>query len=568
MSIGGAMRTSTSGMNAQANRLSAVSENIANANTTGYKRVTTEFSSLILPSSSGLYNSGMVQTQTRTLISQQGGLTYTTNSSSSQAIDLAINGKGFMIVGDGEGGSFLTRAGSFVKNGNGDLVNAAGYVLQGYPLPEGDTNGVANGFAGLVNVNLNAAQLRLKPTDKGLLTVNLPKSAATLPTYTGTTGAATSGTATQAAAFSATGTTSVAGDKLTMTVTVDGVDYDVEVIATAANGVAGLTIADVAAAINAKVGETVAYDSGSGELKLLSQATGTGSIVAMTAAAVEQADGTARSGITLAGLAAILATASGATGTAEARTTTSNTLPSENAAAGTAAFTAKESMVVYDNTGAEVILDIYMTKTNHNQWEYAVYDRAQAGTGSTAPFPYKTTAITSGAMTFDTSGNLKTPANAAIDIAVPNGETMRLSLEGTTQLTGKYQTLASSVNGNPPENVDKVSISADGIVKAEFKSGASVNLFKIPLALVESPDNMTALPGNVFSAGLESGTVLVGFGTESGLGSLVAGALEESTVDLASELTTMIESQRSYTANSKVFQTGSEILDVLVNLKR
>ncbi len=55
---------------------------------------------------------------------------------------------------------------------------------------------------------------------------------------------------------------------------------------------------------------------------------------------------------------------------------------------------------------------------------------------------------------------------------------------------------------------------------------------------------------------------------QSGLGNIVHGALEESTVDLASELTSMIESQRSYTANSKVFQTGSEILDVLVNLKR
>jgi flagellar hook protein FlgE len=44
--------------------------------------------------------------------------------------------------------------------------------------------------------------------------------------------------------------------------------------------------------------------------------------------------------------------------------------------------------------------------------------------------------------------------------------------------------------------------------------------------------------------------------------------LEQSTVDLATELTTMIDAQRGYTANSKVFQTGSELMDVLVNLKR
>jgi len=90
----------------------------------------------------------------------------------------------------------------------------------------------------------------------------------------------------------------------------------------------------------------------------------------------------------------------------------------------------------------------------------------------------------------------------------------------------------------------------------------------VPMAQVQSPDNMEQVSGNAFRPGLESGALLVGFGGESGLGNIVHGALEESTVDLASELTTMIESQRSYTANSKVFQTGSEILDVLVNLKR
>jgi flagellar hook protein FlgE len=49
---------------------------------------------------------------------------------------------------------------------------------------------------------------------------------------------------------------------------------------------------------------------------------------------------------------------------------------------------------------------------------------------------------------------------------------------------------------------------------------------------------------------------------------MVSGALEQSTVDLASELTNMIESERNYTANSKVFQTGADLMDVLVNLKR
>ncbi|HEX2020024.1 MAG TPA: flagellar basal body protein, partial [Aurantimonas sp.] len=56
MSINGVFRTSVSGMNAQANRLSVVSDNIANASTTGYKRNSTEFSSLVIAQGGGEYN--------------------------------------------------------------------------------------------------------------------------------------------------------------------------------------------------------------------------------------------------------------------------------------------------------------------------------------------------------------------------------------------------------------------------------------------------------------------------------------------------------------------------------
>ena len=80
MSIFGTMRTGVSGMNAQANKLGTVGDNIANASTTGYKRASTSFSSLVLPSSSGSYASGGVQSNVRYSISEQGNLSYTTSS--------------------------------------------------------------------------------------------------------------------------------------------------------------------------------------------------------------------------------------------------------------------------------------------------------------------------------------------------------------------------------------------------------------------------------------------------------------------------------------------------------
>ena len=74
MSLYGVMRTGGSGMNAQSNKLSTVADNIANVNTTGYKRASTEFSSLILRSGTGSYNSGSVETHVRYAISDPGTL--------------------------------------------------------------------------------------------------------------------------------------------------------------------------------------------------------------------------------------------------------------------------------------------------------------------------------------------------------------------------------------------------------------------------------------------------------------------------------------------------------------
>ena len=126
------MRTSSSGMGAQANRLATVAENIGNSSTVGYKRASTEFSSILLQSGTADYTSGSVETEVRYHISEQGAMRYSTS-----ATDLAVNGQGFFIVENSNGQSFLTRAGSFVKDGEGNLVNAGGFKLMGYDLALG-----------------------------------------------------------------------------------------------------------------------------------------------------------------------------------------------------------------------------------------------------------------------------------------------------------------------------------------------------------------------------------------------------------------------------------------------
>ena len=238
MSLYGMMRTGVSGMNAQANRLSTVADNIANAGTTGYKRSSTEFSSLIIPNVTGNYTSGGVTTSVRYATSQQGDLKYTSSTT-----DLAINGDGFFVVQDPSGKPFLTRAGSFVPDGDGRLVNAAGFYLMGYNAANGTPSAVTNGFGGLEPVLISQTELTAVPSANGLFTANLPADA-----------------------------TAVA----------------------AAN------------------------------------------------------------------------------------------LPSANAATATAS--AKSSLVVYDNLGSEVLLDVYFTKTGANTWEVAVFNQANAAPATSFPY--------------------------------------------------------------------------------------------------------------------------------------------------------------------------------------
>lgn len=116
--------------------------------------------------------SGGVSTQVRYAISQAGALQYTTS-----VFDLAMKGDGFFIVGDSNGSPNLTRAGSFVPDAGGYLVNAAGFKLMGYDYANGIPSPVANGYAGLEAVRIPGNGLQATATTFGKFAANLPYTA-------------------------------------------------------------------------------------------------------------------------------------------------------------------------------------------------------------------------------------------------------------------------------------------------------------------------------------------------------------------------------------------------------
>ena len=154
MGIYGMMRTGVAGMNAQANRLTGVADNVANVSTAGYKRTDTQFSDLVMPSTRNAYQSGGVTTTVRHDISMQGA-----GRGTGKPGDIMLEGNGFFRVQDESGTEYLTRAGSFQRNGEGYLQNAAGFYL----LDETGKRVVIKGGAGellqgqvTTNINLTA----------------------------------------------------------------------------------------------------------------------------------------------------------------------------------------------------------------------------------------------------------------------------------------------------------------------------------------------------------------------------------------------------------------------------
>lgn len=115
----------TSGLNAITQQMNAISNNIANSGTTGYKSMRAEFAALYAGSAPlGVGVSSMSQS-----ISTGGGI-----SGTGRNLDLAINGNGFFVVRDTSGNTSYTRAGYFGTDNNGYLVNNLGSKLQGYPV--------------------------------------------------------------------------------------------------------------------------------------------------------------------------------------------------------------------------------------------------------------------------------------------------------------------------------------------------------------------------------------------------------------------------------------------------
>jgi flagellar hook protein FlgE len=249
--------------------------------------------------------------------------------------------------------------------------------------------------------------------------------------------------------------------------------------------------------------------------------------------------------------------------------------------AGTVTPDFQRTVEVYDGQGGTQPLQLSFVKTGANQWSYEVsYTGNVANIGGAANNPIKT-----GTMTFNPDGTLAnadttaSPAVGSISLTLPwaassglNPQTISLNMgtvgksDGFTQFDSASTQISSKVDGALFGSLSGVEVDTDGYVTAHFTNGLTQKIYKLPIATFANPDGLAATSGNAYATSQDSGTPTISEAQTGGAGEVKSKSLEGSTVDLASQFTNLITTQRAYSASARIVTTASTMLDQLLQV--
>ena len=458
MSINSAMLSGVAGLVSNSAALGAISDNIANVNTVGYKQNVTQFEDLVTASAAaGAYNSGGVQANVSQLIDQQGQL-----QQSSSPTDLAISGNGFFVVTPNSAGTTggttpsYTRAGSFTTDSAGYLKNSAGLYLQGWVAnSQGVITANPSDLSKLSTINIGNIGNIPDPTTKASLNLNLNAGQAISTAASGGTYSAATPADSMAAYTATNGASGVAPDYST---------------------------------------QITAYDAQGGahtfQLDFLKSSTPNQWNVEMVAVPASDVTGTTNGQI----------------------------------ATGVVAFNPD-------------------------------------GTLNTTSTTFGTSAISIGASTATTG------VAWAASLGLP-AQSVNVNLSGSpasvTQYDSASVTSSTAVDGGPAGTVSGVAVQANGDVVASFSNGAQKTIAQLALATFTNDDGLQSTSGDTYNQTIASGTATFKEPGQAGAGDISPSTLESSTVDLSTQFTSLITTQRAYEASSKIITTADQMLQALI----
>lgn len=467
MSINSAMLAGVSGLTANSAALAAISDNIANVNTVGYKRSQSQFQTIVTSQAAvGAYSAGGVQATTRAYVSQQGLLQRTSSNT-----DLGIAGQGFFVATqkaedlDSTDARLFTRAGSFQVDDLGYLRNAAGLYLQGWVA---DTDGVItvdpSDISRLSSINVGTVGGAAEQTTRVGINANL-KSSQALSSELGTYDPALNSMAMYDPETGA------------------GVKPDFEIQMPISDSKGGQRTIAVSFLKSATPNEWYAE------------------IRAVPASDVVTGAGLANGQIRV----------------------------------GVVAFTS-DGRLDLDNT------TLFADPQNPM---IAIGPSSGAAPGA---------------------GAVNWAAGLGIDTQDVDFE-FATGAGGLTQYDSQSVVQAITTNGTAFGNLTNIEIDEEGFVTAIFDNGITRRIAQVAVATFANPDGLRSVSGNAYRVSDSSGTFNLKAPGTGGAGLLSPSTLESSTVDLSSEFTGLITTQRAYSASSKIITTADEMLAELLRIK-
>lgn len=232
------------------------------------------------------------------------------------------------------------------------------------------------------------------------------------------------------------------------------------------------------------------------------------------------------------------------------------------------------STVIYDGEGKAHTLVLKLQKTNTDEWTVAGAELA-GDPDAEPPVPATNLPnVVGSVMNFDNEGNLTTdPATFTIDGAdFPDsiGDDVDIALDfgDLTQYGGSTTATVSSQDGQAAGQVIGYGIDPSGTLTLNFSNGEQRSIARIAIGIVNNPNGLEQLGENFYGVTSASGDLTIGRAGQEANSAVISGALETSNVDLATEFTDMIVTQRGYQASARVITTSDELLQEVVSLKR
>ena len=256
-------------------------------------------------------------------------------------------------------------------------------------------------------------------------------------------------------------------------------------------------------------------------------------------------------------------------------------LPATDTEAGSAGTVRNMTVEYYDNLGSSQTLGITYTPTvpatgTSNEWTMQITDSASGGAvigEYTMTFNDSRSAGGSLASVTAVSGGAYDPATGSVVVNVDGGP-MEINLgmigesDGFTQLSDTFAPASVTKDGSEVGTMVGVEVDPQGYVRANYDSGASRVIFKIPLVDVPNLNGLKSLDNQTYLPSSDSGSYFLWDAGDGPTGEVASYAQEESATDVATELTDMIKTQRAYSSNAKVIQTVDEMLQETTNIKR